>query len=71
MLDINKWEESNKFDIIISKETFEHVIDLEVVLESMYNLLKKMDEYILDLDRYIISLTGIMEERIQCFHGFI
>ncbi len=41
LLDINNWEENNKFDIIISKETFEHVIDLEVVLESMYNLLKK------------------------------
>ncbi len=39
--DINKWDEKDKFDIIISKETFEHVIDLGEVLESMYSLLKK------------------------------
>ena len=41
MLDINNWDEKDKFDIIISKETFEHVIDLGRVLDSMYSLLKK------------------------------
>ena len=41
LLDINNWDEKDKFDIIISKETFEHVIDLGRVLDSMYSLLKK------------------------------
>ena len=41
LVDINKWDENEKFDIIISKETFEHVLDLRKVLESMYGLLKK------------------------------
>ncbi len=41
LMDINEWKEIDKFDIIISKETFEHVIELNLVLDSMYSLLKK------------------------------
>ena len=41
LLNINEWSPENKFDIIISKETFEHVLDLNLVLDSMYNLLKE------------------------------
>ncbi len=40
LLDINEWSPKDKFDIIISKETFEHVLDLNLVLDSMYDLLK-------------------------------
>lgn len=39
LVDINKWDPEEKFDIIISKETFEHVLDLDTVLNSMYKLL--------------------------------
>ena len=38
-IDINTWDSNLKFDIIISKETFEHVLDLDLVLNSMHNLL--------------------------------
>ena len=71
LVDINKWDENEKFDIIISKETFEHVLDLRKVLESMYGLLKKMEKYTQVLAHYITFLTEITEELIQYYHGFI
>ena len=39
LIDINNWETENKFDYIVSKETFEHTLDLDKVLNSMYNIL--------------------------------
>ena len=37
--DINSWSTDFKFDYIITKEVFEHTINLPMVLDSMYNLL--------------------------------
>ena len=37
--DINSWRTDLKFDYIITKEVFEHTIDLRIVLNSMYKLL--------------------------------
>ncbi len=37
--DINSWRTDLKFDFIITKEVFEHTIDLGIVLNSMYKLL--------------------------------
>ncbi len=38
-LDILEEEINNKFDIIVSKDTFEHTVNLPEVLNKMYNLL--------------------------------
>tara|TARA_B100000700_G_C14852639_1_gene764705 strand:+ start:228 stop:971 length:744 start_codon:yes stop_codon:yes gene_type:complete len=37
--DINSWKTELKFDYIVTKEAFEHTIELKKVLNSMYNLL--------------------------------
>tara|TARA_Y100000590_G_C15435604_1_gene906902 strand:- start:97 stop:834 length:738 start_codon:yes stop_codon:yes gene_type:complete len=37
--DINTWKTKLKFDYIITKEVFEHTMDLQKVLNSMYDLL--------------------------------
>ena len=39
--DINSWRTDFKFDYIITKEVFEHTINLPMVLDSMYNLLNQ------------------------------
>ena len=39
--DINNWKTDLKFDFVITKEAFEHTNNLNVVLDSMYNLLNK------------------------------
>ncbi len=40
LIDINSWEGTEKFDYIVSKETFEHTLNLDDVLKSMDQLLK-------------------------------
>jgi len=39
LIDINQWKTDYKFDYIISNETFEHALNLDEILNSMYNLL--------------------------------
>tara|TARA_A100001011_G_scaffold356064_1_gene399841 strand:- start:401 stop:1135 length:735 start_codon:yes stop_codon:yes gene_type:complete len=39
--DINNWKPDLKFDYIISKEAFEHTLNLSAVLSSMHNLLNQ------------------------------
>jgi len=37
--DLNFWKTDYKFDYIVSKETFEHTLNLDEILNSMYKLL--------------------------------
>ena len=39
LLDINSWQTTEKFDYIVSKETFEHTLNLDLVLNSMHKIL--------------------------------
>ena len=39
LMDINSWEPIEKFDYIVSKETFEHTLNLDKVLNSMNKIL--------------------------------
>ncbi len=39
LIDINSWKPTEKFDYIVSKETFEHTLNLNVVLDSMNKIL--------------------------------
>ena len=40
LIDINSWNTLNKFDYIVSKETFEHTLNLDSVLKSMDKILE-------------------------------
>ena len=39
LVNLNSWDTDDKFDYIVSKETFEHTLNLETVLNSMHKLL--------------------------------
>ena len=39
LVDLNSWDTDDRFDYIVSKETFEHTLNLEIVLNSMHKLL--------------------------------
>ena len=39
LVDVNSWHPNEKFDYIVSKETFEHTLNLDIVLNSMNKIL--------------------------------